>query len=118
MRAVYAPFWIRASSGGASGSLQLTGLLVTGCSTFGFPSVAAPAAKITPLNQTKTVALPTSALLSPAAQSPVQVGRKKPTLLNQNQNLEQKVRRHSSTPLCFIFLQFILPLLIHSLAFQ
>ena len=40
-----------------------------------------------------TVALPTSALLSPAAQSPVQVGRKKPTLLNQNQNLEQKVRR-------------------------
>ena len=47
-------FWIRASSGGASGSLQLTGLLVTGCSTFCFPSVAAPAAKITPLNQTKT----------------------------------------------------------------
>ena len=59
---VYAPFWIRASSGGASGSLQLTGLLVTGCSTFCFPSVAAPATKITPLNQTKTVALPTSAL--------------------------------------------------------
>ena len=48
--------WNCASSGGA-GSLQLTGLLVTGCSTFCFPSVAAPAAKITPLKQTKTVPL-------------------------------------------------------------
>ena len=84
---------ILGTSGGASAGWEVASEWTFGdcCSTFCFPaSVAAPAAKITPLLKPKllcTAALPTSALLSPPAQSPVQLGCKK-LACAENENLE------------------------------